>query len=215
MKNKKIIILSLAFLITTPLAVFAGVKYDQKLTERMKGKILLQVESHGEAWYVNPKDGKRYYMKDGDSALQIMRKFGDGIKTSDLEKIEVGIVEINNTNSKATESQAEAKKQTAWTLTQTFTGTNDLNTTPFILKNGSWFKVKYTYTPSSSYDSVFGVVLKDPVNVLNSAVLANEMVDSGKTITTENNVYNKSTETPFFFDVMATGSWKVEVYENL
>jgi len=215
MKNKQIIILSLAFLITTPLAVFAGVKYDQKLTEKMKGKILLQVESKGEAWYVNPKDGKRYYMKDGDSALQIMRKFGVGIKSADLEKIQSGTVETASTNSTATGSQAQAKKQTTWTLTQTFTGINDLNTTPFLLKNGSWFKVKYTYTPSSNYDTAFGVVLKDPANILNSAVLANEMVDSGKTITTENNVYNKSTDTPFFFDVMATGSWKVEVFENI
>lgn len=215
MKNKKIIILSLAFLITTPLSVFAGIKYDQKLTERMKGKILLQVESHGEAWYVNPKDGKRYYMKDGNSALQIMRKFGDGIKTSDLEKIEAGIVETNNTNSNTTGSQTETKKQTSWTLTQTFTGTNDLNTEPFILKNGSWFKVKYTYTPSANYDTAFGVVLKDPSSILNSAVLANEIVDAGKTITTENNVYNKSTDIPFFFDITATGNWKVELYENI
>jgi len=215
MKNKKIIILSLAFLITTPLAVFAGIKYDQKLTERMKGKILLQVESHGEAWYVNPKDGKRYYMKDGDSALQIMRKFGDGIKTSDLEKIEAGIVETNNTNSSTTENKTETKKQTSWTLTQTFTGTNDLNTAPFILKNGSWFKVKYSYTPNSNYNTAFGIILTDPSNILNSTVLANEMVDVGKTITTENNVYNKSTDIPFFFDVMATGSWKIEIYENI
>lgn len=215
MKNKQIIILSLAFLITTPLAVFAGVKYDQKLTEKMKGKILLQVESKGEAWYVNPKDGKRYYMKDGDSALQIMRKFGVGIKSADLEKIQAGTVETASTNSTTTGSQAEAKKQTAWTLTQTFTGINDLNTAPFMLKNGSWFKVKYTYTPSANYNTAFGIVLKDPSNILNSAVLANEMVDKGTTLTTENNVYNKSTDIPFFFDVMATGSWKVEVYENI
>lgn len=215
MKNKKMIIISLAFLVTTPLAVFAGVKYDQKLTERMKGKILLQVESHGEAWYVNPKDGKRYYMKDGDSALQIMRKFGDGIRTSDLEKIEAGIVEITNTNSNDTGSQNEAKKQSAWTLTQTFVGTNDLNTEPFILKNGSWFKIKYTYTPSVNYKTAFGVILEDPVSIFNSVVLANELVDSGKTISTENNVYNKSTEIPFFFDITATGNWKIEVYENI
>lgn len=215
MKNKQIIILSLAFLITTPLAVFAGVKYDQKLTEKMKGKILLQVESKGEAWYVNPKDGKRYYMKDGDSALQIMRKFGVGIKSADLEKIQAGTVETASANSTAIGSQTEAKKQTAWTLTQTFTGINDLNTAPFMLKNGSWFKVKYTYTPNANYNTAFGIVLKDPSNILNSAVLANEMVDNGTTITTENNVYNKSTDIPFFFDVMATGSWKVEVYENI
>lgn len=64
-----------------------------KLAERLKGRILLQVESHHEAWYVNPVDGKRYYLKDGEEALKIMKKFGLGIANSDLEKIEIGKIE--------------------------------------------------------------------------------------------------------------------------
>lgn len=35
---------------------------DQKVANANKGKILLQMESRGEAWYVNPKDGKRYFL---------------------------------------------------------------------------------------------------------------------------------------------------------
>ncbi|MBU4257108.1 thrombospondin type 3 repeat-containing protein [Patescibacteria group bacterium] len=66
---------------------------DNNLTETVKGKILLQVESRGEAWYLNPKDGKRYYMKDGDSAYQIMRFLSLGITNSDLEKIETKILQ--------------------------------------------------------------------------------------------------------------------------
>jgi len=50
-------------------------------------KILLQVEGHGEAWYVNPKSGKRYYMANGNEAFKIMRNFGTGIKNTDLNKI--------------------------------------------------------------------------------------------------------------------------------
>ncbi len=53
----------------------------------LKGRILLQVESHGEAWYVNPNDGKRYYMKDGSTAYQMMRQFGLGITNTDLAKL--------------------------------------------------------------------------------------------------------------------------------
>lgn len=55
--------------------------------KKQKGKILLQVESHGEAWYVNPKDGKRYYMADGNKAYDVMRNMGVGITNKDLDKI--------------------------------------------------------------------------------------------------------------------------------
>jgi len=57
------------------------------LAARLKGKILLQVEGVGEAWYLNPADGKRYYMKDGTTAYQMMRSFGLGITNADLAKI--------------------------------------------------------------------------------------------------------------------------------
>ena len=61
--------------------------YDTSLGNRLKGKILLQVETNGEAWYINPDDGKRYYMPDGPSAYQIMRYLSLGITNSDLAKI--------------------------------------------------------------------------------------------------------------------------------
>lgn len=68
-------------------------KGDQKLINRVKGKILLQVQQHGEAWYVNPKDGKRYYLKDGNEAYRIMRILSLGITNTDLRKITVGRIE--------------------------------------------------------------------------------------------------------------------------
>jgi hypothetical protein len=56
----------------------------------MAGKIFLQVEDHGEAWYVNPDDGKRYYLKDGDYAYEMLRKFGVGITNENLKSIPEG-----------------------------------------------------------------------------------------------------------------------------
>jgi|GEM_PF-1098612 len=53
----------------------------------LKGYILLQVQEHGEAWYVNPINFKRYYMKDGPTAYEMMRSFGLGITDADLAKI--------------------------------------------------------------------------------------------------------------------------------
>lgn len=71
----------------------AEVKIIDPLVDKLKGRILLQVQSHGEAWYINPVDGKRYYLKDGEEAYRIMSKLGLGITNSDLEKISIGTIE--------------------------------------------------------------------------------------------------------------------------
>jgi len=85
MRKKFTIILVLIFVLgLTPTNL---VKAEQ-LSARLKGRILLQVEEHGEAWYVNPKDEKKYYMADGNEAYGIMRDLGVGITNSDLEKVQ-------------------------------------------------------------------------------------------------------------------------------
>ena len=62
----------------------------QTLADRLRGNILLQVEDNGEAWYVNPEDKRRYYMKNGEVAYEMMRSFGLGITNEDLKKIPIG-----------------------------------------------------------------------------------------------------------------------------
>jgi len=54
---------------------------------------VLQVQDRGQAWYINPKDGKRYYMKDGKLAYQIMRYLSLGITNEDIRQIAVGELE--------------------------------------------------------------------------------------------------------------------------
>lgn len=61
-------------------------KIDKKLSKRMKGNILLQVEKNGEGWYVNPDDEKKYYLGRPTDAFGLMRNLGLGIKHSELEK---------------------------------------------------------------------------------------------------------------------------------
>jgi len=63
---------------------------DLSLADKLKGKILLQVENRGEAWYVNPEDGRRYYMPDGEAAYEIMRFLSLGITNENLDLIEEG-----------------------------------------------------------------------------------------------------------------------------
>ncbi|MEI7620760.1 MAG: SH3 domain-containing protein [Candidatus Falkowbacteria bacterium] len=60
---------------------------DTNLVSRLKGYILLQVEQKGEAWYVNPVDSFRYFLKDGDTAYNVMRDMGLGISNANLTKL--------------------------------------------------------------------------------------------------------------------------------
>ena len=66
---------------------------DQTLVSRLEGYILLQVEAHGEAWYVDGASVQKYYLQNGDSAYQALRQFGLGITNADLAKISIGIEE--------------------------------------------------------------------------------------------------------------------------
>jgi hypothetical protein len=73
--------------------VFTGpgkLSYDTNLAKQLSGKILLQTESHGEAWYVNPANNRKYYLKNGDAAYQIMRYLSLGVTNADLNKIPQG-----------------------------------------------------------------------------------------------------------------------------
>lgn len=60
------------------------------LVSRVKGYILLQTQAHGEAWYLDPVSSKRYYMKDGPTAYQMLRTFGLGTTEADYAKIAAG-----------------------------------------------------------------------------------------------------------------------------
>ncbi len=69
---------------------------DIEFVERLEGKILLQVEQSGEAWYVHPYQGVRYYLGTPQDAFDIMRKFGIGMSNRDFEKIPVADMNLSN-----------------------------------------------------------------------------------------------------------------------
>lgn len=81
---------------TTESTTKVSTESTTQISDRLKGYILLQVESAGEAWYVNPTDGKRYYMKDGSTAFNMMRDFGLGISNSNFSKLSAGNWELKN-----------------------------------------------------------------------------------------------------------------------
>lgn len=81
-----IVLLSLSFgLFTVNKNILAG----QELSQQLKGRILLQVEQNGEAYYLYPEDYKKYYLGRPEDAFDIMRSLSVGITDADLNKIPV------------------------------------------------------------------------------------------------------------------------------
>jgi len=70
--------------------ITSEVPFSSSLIKRVSGRILLQVESHGEAWYVNPSNGFRYYLANGEAAYQIMSNLSLGITNDNIRKITLG-----------------------------------------------------------------------------------------------------------------------------
>ncbi|NQU84340.1 MAG: hypothetical protein HQ541_01135, partial [Mariniphaga sp.] len=62
---------------------FNGVANDS-----LRGKILLRVEAHGEAYYVNTYDLRLYYLGRPSDAFGVMRSLGLGITNADLAQIQ-------------------------------------------------------------------------------------------------------------------------------
>lgn len=63
------------------------VRASLNLSQKLSGRILLQVESRGQAWYVNPADGKKYYLGRPTDAFEIMRRLSLGISQADFNKL--------------------------------------------------------------------------------------------------------------------------------
>ncbi len=61
--------------------------FDPSFVSKNLGRIFLQVESRGEAWYLSPLNGKRYYLGRPSDAFRIMRKLGIGISNNDLDNL--------------------------------------------------------------------------------------------------------------------------------
>jgi len=63
------------------------VEGDLSLAKKLAGRIVLQVEKNGEAWYINPDDLKKYYLGRPSDAFSLMRELSLGITVENLAKI--------------------------------------------------------------------------------------------------------------------------------
>lgn len=60
---------------------------DAIFRDRFLGRIIIQVESHGELWYVNPSDGLRYLIADQKDLTNIIKYLAKGIIRTDINNI--------------------------------------------------------------------------------------------------------------------------------
>lgn len=84
------------------------IEIDKKLSKKLAGQILLQVEGGGEAWYVNPDNLKRYFLGRPGDAFELMRRLGLGISNTDLAKIK----EHKDYSEKIVKEQTEPTSET-------------------------------------------------------------------------------------------------------
>jgi len=63
------------------------IKHDLNFAKTHAGKIFLDVERNGEAWYINPDDGKRYFLGRPADAFSVMRILGLGISNSNFDDL--------------------------------------------------------------------------------------------------------------------------------
>ena len=90
----------------------ARLNYDLDFSSRQKGKILLDVERNGEAWYVNPEDGKRYFLGRPSDAFNVMRSLGLGISNANINKIAVNAAHsIDNKPVKGESNNNDSKEE--------------------------------------------------------------------------------------------------------
>lgn len=78
---KKYLLLSLAAAFLLPLSVEAATP------RHLYGRIVLEVERHGEAWYVHPQTGELSFLGRPSDALNLMRRVGLGITNENLFRI--------------------------------------------------------------------------------------------------------------------------------
>jgi hypothetical protein len=71
---------------------FFGV--DKSYPNENLGKIYLDIEDHGRAYYINPRDRKAYYLGCPQDAFRVMSMQGQGATDAALDKFKTGSVEL-------------------------------------------------------------------------------------------------------------------------
>lgn len=195
-----------------------SIVYADSLASRLSGKILLQVEENGEAWYINPVNQERYFLGRPNDAFELMRKLGLGIANKDLEQIPIATDSPAVPNNNTTIAEEQEK---TWQVTHTFSGGEDISTEPFTFVNSDWVKIKYSLYPDET-SSYYSIKLENIADIWDSDLLYNDVIYPNTNINSlsditvvENttNLYNKMANTLYHFEISCDGWWEIEVQE--
>jgi hypothetical protein len=169
------------------------VNLSSAFAQSLRGRILLQVESRGEAWYVHPIDGKRYYMADGNAAYQIMRFLGLGTSDETLNSIPKSSVQVDcgaDERCFVSTVQTGTHAKVVWTQTSTLDGLQFQGEKAFLYDpsaNGTLrtgfqeVLLNYTLEGEGSEDTI--AISRGLFNQLQDAPVACTNVDQGNLIT--------------------------------
>ena len=86
--KKKLFALALMPVLALSIYGFDAGASNIEMSERLKGRFLLQVERNGEAWYVHPDELRRYYLGRPADAFELMKVKAIGVSNRDFEKLE-------------------------------------------------------------------------------------------------------------------------------
>jgi len=97
------------FVIIIILACCTAVNFIDPVSARLPvsglaGRILLQVESKGEAWYINGEDERKYHLKNEKAVLKLVQQLGVGISDENLNKIPIGFENFHLLKNKDSDS---------------------------------------------------------------------------------------------------------------
>jgi len=128
-----------------------GEQRESPLAIRLAGRILLQVESNGEAWYVHPVTFKRYFLARPADAFRIMRELGLGITHENLLRVPAAKLDaillppqaqapaMQDKNEAKKEEKAEEKMENNETATSTEPAKEPSASPTTVLYNGNTF----------------------------------------------------------------------------
>lgn len=141
---------------------------DAMIMSHVRGRIVLQVEQHGEAWYVNPLDGKRYYLGRPDDAFNLMTQFGQGMYDVDILSISPSI-EIQSVQSVGSSTEEYVVVHNAGAFAQSLAGwvVNDGSGHTFTFPAGVELQPQDTvriYTSGGDYSFGSGDTIWDDVS---------------------------------------------------
>jgi hypothetical protein len=63
----------------------------QSVAQKVAGRIVIQVQAQGQAWYVNPVNDKRYFLGTPQNAFNVMSQQAVGISNADFDKFSTSI----------------------------------------------------------------------------------------------------------------------------